>query len=246
MTYGSLVLLRPRASERPAYRQVGASLENCGRPQRGTPVRYSLMLALTALCLFGPTQDAWPAAATEQLKNAIDRVLATVDDPALKGDAKGIERRTAVRKIANEIFDFTELARRSLARHWQLLSEPERTEFVGLFADLLERSYVSKIELYGGEKIIYGGERVDGDLAAVSTKIVTKHGAEVPVDYRLLRRGDHWMIYDVNIEGISLVSNYRTQFNKIIRSGGYQSLVERMRTKQTQFAEEDSRKRKAK
>ena len=209
-------------------------------------VCYSLALAFAALYFLGSAQDAGAATATDQLKSAIDRVLATVDDPALKGDARAIERRAAVRRIADEIFDFTELARRSLARYWQPLSEPERSEFVALFADLLERSYVSKIELYGGEKILYAGERVDGDLATVSTRIITKNGTEVPVDYHLLRHGGRWMIYDVNIEGISLVSNYRTQFNKIIRSDGYESLVEKMKTKLAQFTEEDARKKKAK
>ena len=160
----------------------------------------SLALAFAALCFLGPGQDAWAATAADQLKSAIDRVLATVDDPTLRGDGRVIERRAAVRKIADEIFDFTELARRSLARYWQPLSEPERSEFVALFADLLERSYVSKIELYGGEKILYAGEHVDGDLATVSTWIITKNGTEVSVDYHLLRRGDRWMVYDVNIE----------------------------------------------
>jgi len=132
-----------------------------------------------------------------------------------------------------------------LGRYWQPLTEPQRGEFVGLFADLLERSYISKIDLYGGEKILYNGERLDGDLATVSTKIITKNGTEVPVDYRLFRRGDRWMVYDINIEGISLVSNYRTQFNKIIQTSGYSSLVERMKVKQNEFLEDSSQKRKA-
>ena len=128
-----------------------------------------------------------------------------------------------------------EIARRSLARHWQPLTEQQRNEFVALFADLLERSYISKIELYGGEKILYVGDRVDGDLATVSTKIITKNGTEVPVDYRLLKRGDHWLVYDVNIEGVSLVSNYRTQFNKIIQTASYYELVQKMKTKQDEL-----------
>ena len=86
---------------------------------------------------------------------------------------------------------------------------------------------------------------MDGDLAIVSTKIITKNGTEVPVDYRLFRRGDRWMVYDVNIEGISLVSNYRTQFNKIIQTSGYNTLVDRMKTKQTEFLEEAAQKKKA-
>jgi len=207
--------------------------------------RQGWALALAALCLVVAVQNAGAGAATDQLKRAIDRVLTTVDDPALKGDAGTLERRAAVRKIANEIFDFTELARRSLGRYWQPLSEPQRMEFVWLFAELLERSYVSKIELYGGEQIIYSGERVEGDLAIVRTKIITDHATEVPVDYRLLRQGDRWMIYDVSIDGISLVSNYRTQFNKIIRSDGYEGLIEKMKTKHTQFAADDAQKKKA-
>ena len=202
-------------------------------------------LALAALCVLSPAQSWAAANPQDQLKGAIDRVVSTLENPALKGDNKLADRRVAVRKIADEIFDFGEIARRSLGRYWQPLTEPQRTEFVSLFADLLERSYISKIELYGGEKIVYNGERVEGDLATVSTKIITKNGTEVPVDYRLFRRGDRWMIYDVNIEGISLVSNYRTQFNKIIQTNGYNSLVERMKTKQNEFMEESSQKKKA-
>ncbi len=201
-------------------------------------------LATVGFLILSTAEGGWAATAQEQLKGAIDRVVSTLDSPAMKGEGKAAERRTAVRKIANEIFDFGEIARRSLGRYWQPLSETQRSEFVGLFGDLLERSYISKIELYGGEKIVYNGERVDGDLAIVSTKIITKNGTEVPVDYRLFRRGEHWMVYDVNIEGISLVSNYRTQFNKIIQTSGYNTLVDRMKAKQTEFLEETGQKKK--
>jgi phospholipid transport system substrate-binding protein len=209
-------------------------------------VRRALGLGFAALFVLVSAQEAVAGAATDQLKGAIERVVATLDSPALKGDGKVLERRAAVRKIANEIFDFSEIARRSLGRYWPPLTEPQRTEFVGLFGDLLERSYISKIELYGGEKIVYSGERVEADLAVVSTRIMTKNGTEVPVDYRLFKRGDRWMIYDVSVEGISLVSNYRTQFNKIIQTNGYNGLVEKMRTKQMEFAEEEAQKKKVK
>ena len=183
-----------------------------------------------------------PAAAgvpTDQLKGAVERVLRTLDDPALRGDARLGDRRVAVRKIANEIFDFSEIAKRSMARHWQPLSEAQRTEFVGLFADLLERSYISKIETYGGEKIQYTAERADGEFATVSTRIVTKNGTEVPVDYRMIKRTDRWLVYDVSIEGVSLVSNYRTQFNKIIQTTSYNELVSKLRNKQDELLAED-------
>src|SRR6266705_6590134 len=207
--------------------------------------RHSLPLAFATLCIVALAQGAWAAGATEQVKSAIYRVFVTVCNPALRGDEKIVERRAAMRKIADGIVDFDEIARRSLGRYWLPLSEVQRKEFVGLFEDLLERSYIPKIELYGGEKIIYGGERVDGDLATVSTKIITKNSNAVPIDYRLLKHGERWMIYDISIEGISLVSNYRTQFNKIIQTSGYNSLVDRMKAKQTEGLEDAGPKKKA-
>ena len=201
---------------------------------------FHLKSALLALGLAVIT--AVPAAAgvpTDQLRGAVDRVLKTLDDPSLKGADKIADRRSAVRKIANEIFDFGEIAKRSMARHWQPLSEAQRTEFVGLFADLLERSYISKIETYGGEKIQYTAEKIDGDYATVSTRIVTKNGTEVPVDYRMTKRGDRWLVYDVSIEGVSLVSSYRTQFNKIIQTSSYNELVSKLKNKQDELVAED-------
>ena len=206
----------------------------------------SRALIVTVMCLV----TLWPAGAaaaglaTDQLKGAIDRVIKTLEDPALKGETKMADRRQAIRKVANDIFDWSEIARRSLARHWQPLSEAQRTEFVGLFSELLERSYISKIELYGGEKILYTNERLDGDYGTVATKIITKNGTEVPVDYKMFRRGDRWLVYDVNIEGVSLVSNYRTQFNKIIQTASYGDLVTKLKTKQDELLAEDEAQRK--
>ena len=172
---------------------------------------------------------------TEQLRAQIERVLKVLDDPTIK-KTEG-SRRVAVRKIAEDIFDFPETAKRSLARHWQPRSQAERDEFVRLFANLLERSYISKIELYGGEKIAYLTDAVDGDQALVKTNIITKGGAQVPVDYRMLKKGDKWLVYDVVIEGVSLVANYRTQFNKIIQTSSYGELVKKMKAKQEEFVE---------
>jgi phospholipid transport system substrate-binding protein len=173
---------------------------------------------------------AAPPTPTEQVRGAIQRVLRILEDPALHGDARAAERRAAMRKVANELFDFTEITKRSLGRHWQARTPAEREELVRLFGDLLERTYVSRIELYSGEKILYAGETVDTDQAVVRTRIVTKQGAEIPVDYRLLVRGERWRAYDVVIEGVSLVANYRSQFDKILQAG-YPELVKRLRAK---------------
>ncbi|HKA61296.1 MAG TPA: ABC transporter substrate-binding protein [Methylomirabilota bacterium] len=207
-------------------------------------VRVNAVALAATVALAMTAASASAGVPTDQLRGAVDRVLKTLDDPSLKGQNKLAERRVAVRKIANEIFDFAEIAKRSLAQHWQPLSEAQRNEFVGLFADLLERSYISKIETYGGEKIQYTAERMDGDFATVSTKIVTKNGTEVPVDYRMVKRTDHWLVYDVSIEGVSLVSSYRTQFNKIIQTSSYNELVTKLRTKQDELMAEDKGQKK--
>jgi phospholipid transport system substrate-binding protein len=178
---------------------------------------------------------------TDQLRTQIDRVIQVLEDPELKKESTVKARRAAVRKIANDIFDFSETAKRSLARHWPPRTPAEREEFIALFTDLLERSYISKIEVYGGEKIGYLGETIDGDLATVRTKIVTKQQTEIPIDYRMLR-SEKWLVYDIIIEGVSLIANYRTQFNKIITTSSYQELVKKMKTKQEEF-DEDEKKR---
>ncbi len=203
-----------------------------------------LLVAAAVLATLLASRGASAGPPTDQLKGEIDRVVKLIEDPALKGDTKALERRQKVRGIANNIFDWAETAKRSLARHWQPLTDPQREEFVKLFGDLLERSYISKIEVYGGERIVYAGEAVDGDQAMVRTKLVTKQGTDVPIEYRMIRRNDRWLVYDVVIEGVSFVSNYRTQFNKIIQTSSYQELVKKMKTKQEEFQYEEGVKQK--
>ncbi len=197
-------------------------------------------LALLMVVVFA--HHAWAGSPSDQLRAQIERVVRTVEDADLKKDGKAKERRTAVRRIADDIFDFNETAKRSLARHWLQRTPAERKEFVDLFANLLERSYISKIELYNGERIAYLGETVEGDQATVRTKLLTKQGTEIPIEYKMLRTpNDRWLVYDVVIEGVSLVANYRTQFNKIIQTSSYQELVKKMKTKQAEFLDEQRR-----
>jgi phospholipid transport system substrate-binding protein len=176
--------------------------------------------------------DAVAGPPTDQVRVSIDRVLQILSDPELKKDAKTADRRAAIRTVANEIFDFTEISQRSLARHWTPRTPAERQEFIRLFGDLLEYSYITKIETYSGEKIQYTGEAADGDQAVVKTRIVTKQGLEIPVDYRMFVKDNRWRAYDVNIEGVSLVANYRTQFNTVIQRAGYPDLVAKLKAKQ--------------
>jgi phospholipid transport system substrate-binding protein len=188
-------------------------------------------MCLACALAWAPGASGAGSGPTEQLKGPIDRVLQVLEDPALKGEARAAERHRAVRQIADEIFDFEEISRRAMAQHWRSLTEAQRKEFVGLFSDLLERAYMSKIELYRGEQIQYPAERIEGDFAIVSTRLITKKGTEVPIDYRMLKRGDRWRIYDVSIEGVSLVANYRTQFNNVIRTSSYDELLRKLRSR---------------
>jgi len=197
-------------------------------------VALVLAVAATALAVATPARAGAPL---DQLRQQIDRVMKVLEDPELKKETRAKDRRVAVRKIANDIFDFNETAKRSLGRHWLARTPAEQTEFVQLFSDLLERSYLSKIELYGGEKIQFLSDSLeDGDQAKVQTKIVTRSNSEIPIEYRMLKKADRWLVYDVIIEGVSLISNYRTQFNKIIQTSSFQELVKKMKSKQEELA----------
>jgi phospholipid transport system substrate-binding protein len=195
---------------------------------------WASALALIA-CLAVFAGVAAAGVPTEQLRGATDRVLKILQDAELKQPAKKDARRQQIRAVADEIFDWQETGKRALARHWQGRSPNEQQEFSALFADLIERSYISKIEQYSGERVVYAGETVEGDQATVKTKLITKSNTEIPIDYRMQKEGDRWRAYDVVIEGVSLVSNYRTQFNRIIQQSGYPELVNKLKAKQEEL-----------
>jgi len=188
-----------------------------------------LSLALTALlALVLPAVPASAGAPTDQLRKQVDQVVRVLDNPALK---EKVARHDAVRKIAGEVFDYNEMAKRALGTHWASRTPEQRQEFVALFSDLLDRAYFSKIEQYQGEKVRYGTETLDGDQATVKTTIVTPAGSEIPVDYRMHQTDGRWTVYDVSIQGVSLVANYRTQFNRVVTTESYESLVQKLKDK---------------
>jgi phospholipid transport system substrate-binding protein len=190
-------------------------------------------LAVSLVLLAGT--PAW-AGPTDQLREYTDQVVKVLDDPSMARQ----DRRAAVRKIAHEAFDISETAQRVLARHWQARTPAEREEFTQLFADLLERTYIARMDEYGGERIRYLGESIDGSFASVKARIVTRTGTEVAVESRMNLRGDRWLIYDILIENVSLVGNYRSQFDRIIRSSSYEELVRRLKTKREEFLNEST------
>jgi phospholipid transport system substrate-binding protein len=171
------------------------------------------------------------ASVTDEVKRTVDEVVRIVSDPELKKPQKEPQRRQMLKSAISRIFEYGEMAQRSLATHWKERTPSERSEFISLFETLLENSYSGKIESYHNEKIVYLGESTEGDHAEVKSKVIAPKGDEYSLDYRLLRKGGKWMVYDVVIEGVSLVSNYRGQFNRIINSQGYPGLLKKLRAK---------------
>jgi phospholipid transport system substrate-binding protein len=196
-----------------------------------------LKVVVVFVCLFG-VLAAVPAVAavTEQVKGTVDKVVKIVSDPELKKPRNEARRRGALKNAIGGIFAYDEMARRSLAGHWRGRTPAEQKEFVGLFATLLENSYAGKIESYENERIVYSKEIVDGDYAEVKSRIVTAKRDEYTLDYRLMKAANRWVVYDVVIEGVSLVSNYRSQFNKIILNQGYGALVKKLKDKNQEIA----------
>jgi phospholipid transport system substrate-binding protein len=184
--------------------------------------QLALMVVIT-LSLGG---YAWASSPTEQLRAYTDQVMKALENPTLTASA----RLEAVRTVAGEAFDVTETARRALGLHWQQRTSAEQGEFVRLFQDLLERGYLSRIGEYGGEQIKYVSEKIDGDHATVRALIVTKKGTQIPVESRLLRKADRWLIYDVLVENVSLIASYRSQFDRVIRTTSYGELVRRLKS----------------
>jgi phospholipid transport system substrate-binding protein len=185
--------------------------------------------ALAAVLVLVAVASPVYAGPTDTVRDSVGRALEILDDSGLQGAAHAAERRTQIREIAGGLFDFEEMARRALAVHWNQRTSAERQQFVGLFADMFESTYFSKIDTYGaGGAVRYGAEKIDGDDATVRTTLVTPKGSEVAADYRLLRKDGRWRVWDVTIEGMSLISSYRAQFNQIIRASSYQDLVRRL------------------
>ncbi len=183
----------------------------------------TLMLIIT---LSGLAAPAWAGPPTEAVQSTVDEVIRILQDPALKAQKQ--RRRQMVKQTVDRRFDYEEMAKRALP-NWNSLSAAQRREFVDLFAELLEASYVDKMMKYSDEKVKYVGESGDGDRAEVRTVLVRRND-RIPMNYRLLKTPG-WKVYDVVIEGVSLVNNYRSQFGRVIRESSYADLVRRLRNK---------------
>jgi phospholipid transport system substrate-binding protein len=167
-----------------------------------------------------------------EVRSTIDAILGTLRDNTLSGPGKKAERRDRIKSLISNRFDFKEMSKRSLARHWKERSDAEKKQFVSIFSDLLQSSYISKIESYSDEVIQYDKEEIKGKgkYGVVSTTINTKD-VDIPIEYKVLNRGGKWWVYDVVIEGVSFISTYRNQYNKIIIKESFAKLIHRMQKK---------------
>ena len=191
-----------------------------------------LMLAVSTCAVF----DAEAGAPTDQLREGVDRIFKILRDPALAGDTHAVERRRAIVTAAATLFDFGEMAKRSLGQHWAARTPAERDKFVALFTDLIQRSYVAKVDQHSRATMAFRGETIDGDYATVQTVIPLSNGSEMPLEYRLQRTDTRWRVYDISVDGISLVSSYRAQFNKIIRIDSFDVLMTKLTSQQIEFS----------
>lgn len=161
----------------------------------------------------------------EAVESAIVRVMNVFQDAEVR------DPRAEIKKIARQLFDFDEMTRRTLSRHWAARTAEEQTEFATLFTDLLERSYLTRIEGFSGEKLAFTAESIDGNYATVKSKVTSPRRTETMLEYRLHVRDGRWRVYDVLIDGVSFVSTYRSQFDRIITAESYGALVDKLRRK---------------
>ena len=193
--------------------------------------RYRLVVALAALALWVLPLPSLAATAKETVEVQVNKVLKALADPAFKDqtrDAKIVK----IRSIVNEIFDYTELSRRTLGREWTKFNAQQQNEFIRLFSDLLEKTYADKLLSYSNEKVVFDKESMlREDQAEVTSNVLTADGKKIPLDYRMIRKEAGWRVYDVIIEGISLVKNYRDQFRDILAKDSPEEVLKMLRDK---------------
>jgi phospholipid transport system substrate-binding protein len=193
------------------------------------------VLAVILVLQLGVSFPALAGVPTDQIRAHVDGVYQATGGQPSGRSGRSPERVPEATKIMGQMFDWAEMAKNALGSHWADLREAERAEFVQLFSALVERAYVSQIHLVDADRFQYLGDTVRGNTALVRTKVFTKHDAEIPVDYRArLQDGTRWKVYDVDVDGVSLVDNYRRQFNSIITRSSYEKLISQLKQKVNQ------------
>ena len=193
---------------------------------------FFLLQIVAYFMLYQPVGASDGKKAIELVRTTVESVLDVMKDESISGSGKSRERRDKIKALISVRFDFKEMSKRALARHWKKRVKAEQDEFVDLFSDLLQNTYISKIEAYTDEKVTYDKEiiRKGGRYNIVRTSIFSK-GIIIPIDYRLIRREDNWLVYDVLVEGVSIISNYRSQYNSILSRESFPESIQKMKDK---------------
>jgi len=168
---------------------------------------------------------------TEAIRDAVNQGVEILNKAKLDNQKQRAQIIDRLRQIVYPLFDFNEMAMRSLGANWRRLNPQQRQEFVSTFTALLEKTYADQIDLYNGQKVVYSGESIDGNYAQVDSRIIDKDGQNYSVVYRLHRVDGKWRIYDIVAENISLVNNYRSQFNRVIARSSFEELLKTMTQK---------------
>jgi phospholipid transport system substrate-binding protein len=194
-------------------------------------MRRPLTVALTILMIFLFNLPAYAGVPMDTVQANVNKVLEVLRDPKLKAESAKELKKEKLRPIYERMFDDVELSKRTLAKNWNSMNAAQRQEFIQLFRQVLEKAYIDKILAYTNEKIVYDRETmVSGSQAEVQTRVVTS-SKEIPISYRVILKGSDWKVYDVVIENVSLVLNYRTQFNEILAKNTIEQLLETLRKK---------------
>jgi phospholipid transport system substrate-binding protein len=191
-------------------------------------IRIVAFIFVSCLSFVASAQAGEPL---EVVRSTVEKAIQILKDPRLQAKDKKTERIDRLREVLNPIFDYDEMSKRALGTHWRRRTPAEQEEFIILFRDFLERTYSDKIDLYGGERVLVGRETMDGEFAQVETTIISPKGEELAVIYKLRRGNNQWKVYDAVVENISLVNNYRSQFDRVISSASYEELIKRLREK---------------
>lgn len=189
------------------------------------------ILGACVMLLFIFPFSAYGDSALNTVQKRVTRVIEILKDQSLKPESAKELKRAKIRAVTDEMFDFDELSRRTLAKNWEKLNPAQQKEFIKLYREILENAYMDKILSYSNQKILFLRENApEKGKAEVTTKIVTQT-AEIPIDYQLIQREGEWRVYDIIIEGVSLVKNYRSQFREILASKSPEEMLQILRKK---------------
>lgn len=188
-------------------------------------------LSITIFIFILFTFTAQAGVATDRIKAATDKLLEIVTNHDLDPPEMAEKRAHMIRETVDTVFDWQAFSQRALGRHWRKLSKEQKDEFITLFGQLIERTYMDKTRQYSGQQMKFINEETDEKYGVVDAEVAMKNEANIAIQFRILKKNETWFVYDVYVEGVSLVNNYRVQFNNIMTKSGYSELVSKLKTK---------------